>query len=390
MVLARMEPPDATAITYVLGSALAAAHCNLGWVMFTAGFQADAQTEFREAVELAHAARDEAQLAWAQFRLLISGGREQTAEAFEETLALAERSGQATIIVASHNMAGFMYAQDGDFVRALAHQELSVAAAERHQDPRHLAWQLKNFAIFLFDYGDWRRMREVFARADAMTQEANRYGETWHAPDMLIYRGIFALAEGREEEGRRLLEAVIERIAQSVPADQLLDPVCRLAEADLLAGDAKLARGRITALLHDPHPDPAAGDLGSARLLLAWAEGMLGDESLAEARLEALLAVASRLFRVDALRVRGLLATRQQRWDSAVAALDEALERTRAMPFPYAELKALWAYGQLEAARDDLAAARTRFEEALAICDRLGEGLYRARMLRDLSALTIG
>jgi len=387
-ILARIEPLDAADLTPALASALAAAHSQLGWIMWTAGFYADAQVDLRQAVALARAANDGATLAQAQFRLLIAGGLEQTAEAFEETLALAERSGQTQMVVTSHNMAGFMYEQAGDFARALAHQEQSVAAAERRRDLRHLAWQLKNFATFLFDYGDWRRMREVFARADAMMQEADRYfGETWQSPDMPIYRGIFALAEGREEESRPLLEEVIERIAPVSPADGVLDPICRLAEADLLAGDAEQARWRITTFLHDPHPDPAACDLGSARLLLAWAEAMLGEESLAEARLEALLAVASPLFRVDVLRVRGLLATRQKRWDIGSAALDEALERTRAMPFPYAELKALWVYGQLELARAEPAVAREQFKQALEICDRLGEGLYRRHIERDLAAL---
>ena len=285
-VMARIEPPDAAGLTPALASALAAAHSQLGWMMWTAGFHAHAQVDLRQAVALARAANDEATLAQAQFRLLIAGGLEQTAEAFEETLALAERSGQTAVVVTSHNMAGFMHAHAGDFAHALAHQEQAVAAAERHRDLRHLAWQLKNFATFLFDYGDWRRMREVFARADAMMQEADRlYGETWQSPDMPIYRGIFALAEGREEESRALLEAVIERIAPVVPADFVLDPTCRLAEADLLAGDTERARRRITTYLHDPHPDPADSDLASARLLLAWAEGMLGEELLAEARL---------------------------------------------------------------------------------------------------------
>ncbi len=91
--------------------------------------------------------------------------------------------------------------------------------------------------------------------------------------------------------------------------------------------------------------------------------------------------------RVDALRVQGLLATQQGRWAVAAEALDEALERTRAMPYPYAEAKTLWVYGQLEAARGDPVAARERFTPALAICDRLGEGLYRKRIERDLAAL---
>jgi tetratricopeptide (TPR) repeat protein len=86
---------------------------------------------------------------------------------------------------------------------------------------------------------------------------------------------------------------------------------------------------------------------------------------------------------VDALRVRGLLAARQRRWEVAVAALDEAVAVAHAMPFPYAEAKALWVYGQLEVAGGDPVAAHNHFEQALSICDRLGEGLYRPRIEQD-------
>ena len=78
----------------------------------------------------------------------------------------------------------------------------------------------------------------------------------------------------------------------------------------------------------------------------------------------------------------------QGRWDVASAALDEALERTRAMPYPYAEAKALWVYGQLDVARGNLAAAGKRFKQALAICDQLGEGMYRTYIERDLRRLS--
>jgi transcriptional regulator with XRE-family HTH domain len=72
---------------------------------------------------------------------------------------------------------------------------------------------------------------------------------------------------------------------------------------------------------------------------------------------------------------------------TTVALLAEALASTRAMPYPYAEAKALWGYGQLEAARGNPVAARKHFKKALAICDRLGEGLYRKHIERDLAAL---
>jgi hypothetical protein len=59
------------------------------------------------------------------------------------------------------------------------------------------------------------------------------------------------------------------------------------------------------------------------------------------------------------------------------------------LPYPYAEAKALWVYGQLEATRGDPAAARGRFEEALAICVKLGERLYCPHIERNLSDLEL-
>jgi hypothetical protein len=57
------------------------------------------------------------------------------------------------------------------------------------------------------------------------------------------------------------------------------------------------------------------------------------------------------------------------------------------MPYPYAEAKALWVYGQLEMERGDPRAAREHFTAALAICDQLGEGLYRPRIEQDLELI---
>lgn len=390
-ILARIEPANIP-LTPLLGSALAAAHSGLGWILWTAGLYEDAQTDARQAVELTRASGDEAQLAQAQFVLLASGGREPTAEAFGETLALAERSGRTNIVVTSHNMMAFMYTEQGDFARALAHMEQALAVAEQRQDPRHLAWQLKNFSRYLFDTGDWRRMREVFARADVMMREADRdYGETWQSVDMSIHRGIYALAEGREEEGRRLLDEAIKRIAQMGPISRLQFPTCMRAEADLLAGHPEDARRRLTTLLSDrqtftPHEHGGCG----ARLLLAWAEMALGHYAAAEALLNALLLSAPPFLRVDALRIQGLLAIAQQRWGMGAAALDEALTLAHTMPYLYAEAKTLWVYGRLEAARNEPAAARQHLKQALAICDRLGEGLYRRYIEHDLKLLLGG
>jgi tetratricopeptide (TPR) repeat protein len=229
-------------------------------------------------------------------------------------------------------------------------------------------------------------MRELFARADAMMREADRdYGETWQSADMSIHRGIYALVEGREEEGRQLLDEAMQRIARMGPISRLQFPTCMLAEADLLAGHPEDARRRLTTLLGDRQTfTPAERGGRGARLLLAWAEMALGRHEVAEALLNALLVSAPPFLRVDALRIQGLLAIAQQRWDVGVAALEEALALMRAMPYPYAELKALWAYGRLEVARNEPTAARQRFKQALGNCDQLGEGLYRRYIEHDL------
>jgi hypothetical protein len=200
-------------------------------------------------------------------------------------------------------------------------------------------------------------------------------------------QGELQFSEGREAAGRQLLEEAMKRIARVGGVFLLQEPTCLLAEADLLSGLAEQARRRLSTLLDGAHPTPAEGKSRRPLLLLTWAEIALGHSADAEARLNALFADATPLFYVDALRVQGLLATQQERWDVGAEALHEATERAHTMPFPHAELMALYVCSQLEAARGDLAAARTHLKRALAICDRLGEGWYRKHVERDLRRL---
>jgi hypothetical protein len=82
-----------------------------------------------------------------------------------------------------------------------------------------------------------------------------------------------------------------------------------------------------------------------------------------------------------------LLALRHERWGDVAAALEESLALCRAMPYPYAEAKALSVYGQLYAARGEPERAREQYQAARAILSRLGERLYAERIERALAAL---
>ena len=71
--------------------------------------------------------------------------------------------------------------------------------------------------------------------------------------------------------------------------------------------------------------------------------------------------------------MQALWAMRRRRWAEAKDALDEAIGLGHDMPYPYAEAKT---FGRVWATRGEPALARLCFEEALAICHRLGERLY--------------
>jgi len=121
--------------------------------------------------------------------------------------------------------------------------------------------------------------------------------------------------------------------------------------------------------------------------LLAWAQLELDRDEQAAVTLAACHARRGRLWLVDALRVRAMLAMKQQQWQDAAASLDESLALCRAMPYPYAEAKALYVYGQFHTAKGEPDLAREQYHAALAICERLGEGLYRPHIERALAAL---
>src|SRR5262249_59959064 len=119
----------------------------------------------------------------------------------------------------------------------------------------------------------------------------------------------------------------------------------------------RAAAGPVAAHPDAPRPplDPlldCTGEQGSGVIpllpLQAWATLDLGDEARAAAVIVQCLAQAeaepNRLALVDALRVHALVAMRQRRWHEAGDILEETLARCHAMPYPYAEVKALSVY----------------------------------------------
>jgi hypothetical protein len=126
--------------------------------------------------------------------------------------------------------------------------------------------------------------------------------------------------------------------------------------------------------------------------LLIWAHLDLGEVEAADVLARQTVARCrshhDRLDLVDALRMQAAVWIRQeQRWADAEAALEEALELAREMPYPYAEAKLLATYGDLLATSGQEAQARDRYDAALAILRLLGEVPYTERIHRALAEL---
>jgi tetratricopeptide (TPR) repeat protein len=237
--------------------------------------------------------------------------------------------------------------------------------------------------------GEWARARELYSDAVATMHEQDPAGTTPQSVYPHMWLGILELAEGHDAEGVARLDVALGLAERYSLLKVLREIHGALAERDLLRGDAAAAYARLLPLLDRPDLEETSVTMWFLALV-AWAGLALGRLDDAAGRVaECLRRTAPgrcRFARPDARRVEAMLAMERGRWDEAGAALEEGVAVARAMSYPYAELKALYAYGLLGRATGDAQAARARFAEALAICDRLGEGLYRPHIERALAA----
>jgi tetratricopeptide (TPR) repeat protein len=275
----------------------------------------------------------------------------------------------------------------GDNRASLEYARLAVETAERlgNLATTLISYSNRGWSAYLF--GDWVEAREDMEHAVAITEQVTF---SWAAPYALLNLGVLCLAQGQPrsawthlERGRSLAEATKDL--------QLLRWLHQeLAEVDLLDGQASAVRARLEPLLAGSGQESVEGeesiDILGLLPCFAWAYLELADEPRAKTIIEECRdrARASHLrpTQVAALRVGAMLDIRQGHWETATALLEQALELVRGMQSPYDELKLAYVYGALHAARDDRSAAREQYQQALALCDRLGEGgiIQRHRM----------
>jgi transcriptional regulator with XRE-family HTH domain/tetratricopeptide (TPR) repeat protein len=367
-------------------------YASLAAAFNNAGRYAEALDAARRGAELARALEDEAILVLA---LMVQGlalnglGRGDEARVvFEETVVLAERLGELGTWARALMHLGFLRDAHGEFAVAQRWHECAAEVATRLGDPPLMAMVLCAWCDSLFWSGNWSAAHALCARAAAAVRSVDR---SWSSTDPPLALGQLALAEGNWEVAAAALGEGIRLATVTGNGVALSGCQTLLAEQDLLESRPEAARERLAPLLDlsDPH---TVGDV-STLMLLAWAYADLEELHSAEALAEQAVVLARRLEQrralADALRISALIASRMGRWPEAAAMLEEAVALPQAMPYPYAEAKARYVYGQFHMARSEPDLAREQYIAAVAICERLGEGLYRPHIERNLSDLDL-
>jgi predicted ATPase/DNA-binding XRE family transcriptional regulator len=372
-----------------LASPLAAVYISLAVLSFTCGRPQDQLKAAKQAVELARASGDDTLLARALHWRNIAAWNLQLVEEtvdLQELIALAERVGESWIVAYSLNHLAWDCLESGEMAQGRSYIARAVEVAELRHDPSLLAQMWIGAAELSYYLGEWARARDEAVRAAEIQHELDHFSTSWGSAYPPLLLGTLDVAQGRFEEGKQHLEYAIE-LATPIGDPQALAFAGKiLAECDLLAGRAADARTRLM-WQRERREQAQSLDTYVLQPMMAWAELQLGGLEEAAAALALGIANVPGLWHVDALRVQALLAIEETRWTEAEEALDQTLTLCRAMPYPYSEAKALYVYGQLHTARGEPERAREKFQAALAICDRLGERLYRLHIERALAGL---
>jgi transcriptional regulator with XRE-family HTH domain/tetratricopeptide (TPR) repeat protein len=318
---------------------------------------------------------------------LLAVGRVRDAQAaFEAGLVVAEAAGDLEGLGLTSGNLAFVYEQRGqlDDARRCMARALEAAEGEGVQD--NVVQILCGLAEGAYKAGQWDQARAYCACAAVIDRSliARSTSNT-----VMLMQGILRLAEGQLQREHADLEAAIALAEQAVDPHIVRMAELAMAEHDLLLGHAAHAQQRVTHVLNQQGRH--VYDELALLPLLAWAYAELGEPAQAAAVLADCLARAAalevRLVQVDALRIQAVLALRQGVPAEAEQALVRSLAAAHSLPYPYAEAKAFYVYGQLHAAGGESKRARERYEAAISICERLGEALYRPHIERALAAL---
>jgi tetratricopeptide (TPR) repeat protein/transcriptional regulator with XRE-family HTH domain len=382
-VLEQLTTPEAS-----LGAAacyVALAHLCFGSEQYQGALDAA-----ERAATMARTLRDDATLLLAQERRAAACGiLGQLEEAHQllanEVLPLAEALGEASTLLRALNNLGAIYSTWGSYHEVQHCTERAMHLAERLGNAKDVSFLRYQVGLNAFCMGEWQRARALY---EQVVREVRAGARFWGATYAFYGLGLLALAEGEPERASRSFEEA-ERLEDNPTLSAVQDREFALAERDLVAGEITSAYTRLAPFLTSSHQESVY--LKEYLPLVAWVMLESGQDNAAQTMLSPLIAEARearmRPVLLEALRAQARVWIRQQRWEEATRALEEALVLGQTLPNPYAEAKTLSVMGYLHLQQGAIDLARERLEAALVILGKLGERLYASHIEQMLAQL---
>ncbi len=370
---------------------LAALYMTLALFFVAGGRYQEQMFAAERAIELAHKAGDAGIAANAEaargHALLLLGRLDEARAVMEAAIPLAEAVGDLDCLTATFGNLSALHRWRGDVAQSWRYVERSIAAAEQLGNAVLIMIAKFRRAVLALYAGD---MAQAHADLDWVAPLDERIGGAWVFAYPVIALGVACAIEGDWERAERYLERGSAVAAPLGDIEASRRAQTWLAERDLSEGRPAAARDRLIPLLDREGLQEL--DVTTLLPLLVRAYLGLGDadrgaematESVSRAR-----AQGHRIALADALWARGMVAARQEQWDEAAQALEEGLDLTHDISYPYAEARTLETYGAMRLAQGEIGAARTRLEAALAIFDRLGARGDAARVEQAIADLS--
>jgi tetratricopeptide (TPR) repeat protein len=344
----------AVAMAATLGDehALARAKVSLGHLLLWHGRAAEAEgvlkpaAEYLEQVgdlpEAMRAASLLAQISW------FAGDQPAATAWRERSLWLAHQVGNAAQAVYETCMLGYQHLRLGDMEVAWEVGRRALAEAQKMDQSTMTGSPLGLLATLSLTQGKWDDLDRFACEMISLSDHSDEPWWRRHGERTLALRDLL---DERADRALARLEPLLLGTELDMQEQALYLPV--LAEAYLQAGNLHQARQVL---------DTSLALHGRAM------RGMLAETLCVHAKL---------------LLANGELA-------GAETVLNDLLDLTRSLPYPFVEAQALVACGQLEAMRGSPGAARQRLEEALTIFQRLAAQPFVEQTERVLAQLAPG
>jgi len=386
-ILALLQTTDASEAT----AGVAALQVALADLYYAAGRYREQLAAAEQALTLAQALGNDILLMqaeqWRTTALLTLGRPGDALAELEEVIPTSEALGDVSSHLHALNHAAMAHIQRGAFETSRAYIDRAIDTAQQRNDLVQVAFLTCNRGTLHYYMGEWKQARTDYEHAAEIMREAPM---AWASSYPLLGLGHLSLGEGQWGAAARQLGDAITLAERSGDLHVLRSASAALSERDLLEGRPEAARERLERLLER---ERALGDEGTPGILamFAWlrlegGEAYQAQELAAQSAARA-VAEHNRLALIEALRVGGMAAIRQGRWEDGENSLNEALSLSQTMQCPYHEARVRYCFGLLGVARATPNEAIAQLTAARAMLRALGERLYCDHIERALAHL---